>query len=450
MASLEELKSYNNSGISQFKHLNITFTCLVSILISVVGYLILYWMNMKFAQWLKAADYGDYAAIMAIFQNVSSIIIFGTDIAVLKFLPLYLERKEWSLANGYLNFHNRIFLLLSVGIYIASTFLMGLLFTFGDLKELDKYDFYHPAMLYFWMIPIIMISYFVIKAVRSFGKIYISLFYANIYLPLLTILIAFFIHWLKGAINIYQVMFAFCISQLILSCYIMIRLYFIVPKEVKNAEPKFEKKLWVKVAFELLFSSVLISNLNSIFIILLEIFGKDDNSVGFFSAIITITTSIWLIYRSVIAVTAPMISKLLANNDRQGLQSLINLGNLIMTGFSIIYVVLLVYFGKPLLAHFGANFVSSYKELLIVGIGFAISMSIGMYYPILQYTENQRSLINLTIFVFILMLIISTISIIYFDIYGAAISLTVFSIMFNLGCAFLIKTKLKLKAFYLI
>lgn len=436
--------------VSPLKHINLTFACFVSIAISIIGYLINFWMNVKFAQWLKAADYGDFSAIIAIFQNIASLVIFGTDMAVLKFLPLYLEKQEWSLVNGYLNFHNKIFLFLSIIIYVISTFLMGLLFTFGDLGDLNKFNFYHPVMLYFWMIPIVMISFYAIKAIRSFGKIYSSLFYANIYLPLFTIIIAFYMLWIKGSVNIYQIVFAYCIAQLILSCAVMLKLYFIIPKNVKNTEPKYEKKLWTKIAFELFFSSVLITNMTSIFIILLEIFGKDENTVGYFSAITTIVASIWLIYRGVIAVTAPLISKLLANNNQKGLQALINIGNLIMTGFSIIFVYLLIHCGKPLLAHFGANFVNSYRELIIVGVSFAISMSLGMFYPILQYTEKQRNIIHLTVYTFAIMLIFSIISIIYYDILGAAISLGIFLVVFNLACGILVKTKLKLKPFYVI
>ncbi|HMF73230.1 MAG TPA: polysaccharide biosynthesis C-terminal domain-containing protein, partial [Flavitalea sp.] len=136
------------------------------------------------------------------------------------------------------------------------------------------------------------------------------------------------------------------------------------------------------------------------------------------------------------------ISKLYKSQNQAELQVMIKKITRLVTLITTPIVLFLVFFGRPILEFFGENFVEGRSTLNIIAIGFLINVMTGNVDQILNMTDNQKVLRNITIFGFILNVLLNLALIPRFGINGAAVASLITNVVFNLTCVVYIKKRL--------
>ena len=178
---------------------------LTSIIFFIAGYASSYGVNLFLARLLKASDYGDYSVALGVMSTCATLFLFGTDYAVLKFLPSYFENKSWDKAHGYLKHHAKLFFILSItflllGGAIAAFYLLK---WNNNLGMLSGISLFHPVMLFLWAIPFLIIVFFVGNVIFSLDHVYIATILTRLVLPILLFIFFLVTLWMRNRLTIY-------------------------------------------------------------------------------------------------------------------------------------------------------------------------------------------------------------------------------------------------------
>lgn len=431
-------------------HFNgILATILISLFIGATGYFLNYFLNMVLARLLHPAAYGDYSAAIAILQFCIIFVLLGSDAVVIKQLPPLIKKKRWGEAKGYLIENQRLIFITGLFMFSLGIIIAGSLLLLQHTNVVRHFEQFHPVIFFIWMIPFIAIMTFFSRLLRGLQKIFMSFVQSNNFIYIFIIFFILIAAWVfRGRLDIYHALFAYVFAVFLLIIVQFITVFFSLPKEIKTTTPVYPRGNWIRTSLELLLANFLLSNLTSLFLILLEIFGRSEEQVGVFSAILVVSNVLWIIYNITLAIVAVSISLLTQRRDRNQLQKVTNLANLTMMVVASLLVTNVVIFGKKLLSHFNPIFVSGYSDLIIATIGVFFVVSFGMVFPLLQYTGKQRVLIKNLVILFFPMIVGGSVLIYYFDLRGVAIALMLSEIIITISCGMSVKKELKLKPFF--
>jgi O-antigen/teichoic acid export membrane protein len=87
---------------------------------------------------------------------------------------------------------------------------------------------------------------------------------------------------------------------------------------------------------------------------------------------------------------SPKISVLLASGDFRALRTAAHRRLLLIGPLTIIFLLVVLLFGRSILAVFGAEFVSAYPALCIIAVGASISTLFSLAPTYLQFTDRSR------------------------------------------------------------
>lgn len=99
-------------------------------------------------------------------------------------------------------------------------------------------------------------------------------------------------------------------------------------------------------------------------IFMVEIIAKNEAAVGFFASITVIASAITVFGGAIDMIINPRISYYVERNEKEHLQDLLNVMNAFKLIPSIIFIIIVIYFGHPLLFFFGKDFTGAYTSLV--------------------------------------------------------------------------------------
>lgn len=417
----------------------------MALVIIVTAYFLNYGINVMLARWLGGEIYGDYAAGINALRITAVVMLLGMDYAIIRFIPEYISVADWSAASGYLR--HSFGLLMRIGL---STFFIGLalgfvlyIFGVGGILAFEKS---HPFFLFLWAIPLVALNTYFGKLLRGTQHIYLSLVTLNIAQPITLFLMLAVFMLIGHQVNVYEAMFSFVISTVMVLLWQSIAIYNSLPPQVMQSKPRYESK-WMSVAIQLFVSGFLMANFNSIVVILSEIFDPTEKNTGILFAIFTICNSLWLIAAALLTVMGPLISPAAKQNDKAKLQLLTNVSISVMFSGGLLLLFVMILFGKNILQHFGASFVTGYPALVTLTAVFAFALMNGVSVSLLQYSGHQNILIKISIICTILLIILSGILSYFYGLMGSVIAACIVQVLLSLSASFWVRKKLGVKPF---
>lgn len=200
-------------------------------------------------------------------------------------------------------------------------------------------------------------------------------------------------------------------------------------------------KQLIKTASPLLFSGLFLYLLNYTNVIMLGLM-TNENQVGIYNIAYKVGSIGFLVIVSVSTIITPKMAELYGLGEIEELKKLTHNATRLIALLSIPITLILIVFSKYILSYWGSSIEAGSTTLIIVSIGVLFSAIAGNVDQILNMTDNQKILRNITIFSFLFNLILSYILIPLYGIEGAAIASLITNIAINLLCIYFIKKKL--------
>ncbi|MCK4607932.1 MAG: hypothetical protein KAT71_00465 [Gammaproteobacteria bacterium] len=367
-------------------------------------------LNIILARLLSMQAYGNFSVIKEVLMLTSLLLLQGSDLAALKFVPEYVTKKEWSLLKGYLS-HNLANFARVTLIVLAFVVIIGV----------TPYVSFGLMLIVGLLALLFAQSNYVAFVLRGLQRIFLSALIFDLGVPLLFgiacgfLLLAYQHSTLNLVLDWYAVILVVLIS---LGCWF---LWSTIARYVLDTKSTRQQKFWNKTSWQLMLSKFVLTLLFSSEIILLKLFGHNADDVGIFGAILTIGSLYWLIFNAVTYVLSPLISP--HAKDKAKLKAMFKSSTVILLVLVVMLSIVLIIFRTPMLNHFGPNYVKGSLALIIVMVGFAFTVVLGLPWYFIGLTGQQHRLVMPVTIVAILSIIVTSLLAHFFNLLGAAIGL---------------------------
>lgn len=212
-------------------------------------------------------------------------------------------------------------------------------------------------------------------------------------------------------------------------------------KVSEKIESSITSKELLATASPMMFSSLLLYLLNWTDVIILGTM-VDENQIGIYNVAYKVGTVGFLVIVSFGTIITPMIAQFYGTGNLEGLRKLVQNSTKIIAVLTIPIVAGLIIFSSYILSYFNEEAIQGASTLIIVSVGVLISAICGNCDQILNMTNNQNILRNITFFCFFLNVILNFVLIPTYGINGSAFASLVTNVVLNVVCIYYIKKKL--------
>ena len=171
--------------------------------------------------------------------------------------------------------------------------------------------------------------------------------------------------------------------------------------------------------------------------------------VGAYNVISRMAFLLNFVLISVNAVLSVQIGRLLAKNDINSVEKIVNKAVLLGGIVGLPLFILFMVFPEEMVSMFGEEYVPYSLILIILAIGQYFSLISGPVGNVLIMSGNEKLMKNIMLFSAFFLLVVSCILIILLGVIGAAIAFTLTIIIQNIIALYYVYTKLHIKMFFL-
>ena len=402
---------------------------------------LLYLTQFLLARIMKVDQYGIYAYSMSWLTLLLIIGSMGLDAALLRYIPQYIARSEWSHCRGIIKKSYRIVFPVSIILLLGAW--TAILLNRSHPSESDLTDALLLGMcaLPFW--TAIKLTQGILQALKRPGLSQLLDGVLSPVLLLLTLGIALISDLPVSAI---AVMAIFLVSRFIVLIFglALLRSH-IFPDELKSAEAEYKSRDWLKYAAPMLLiagTQVIMNNADVIMIGMI----KDPSQAGIYSAAARLAALISVSLLFVNLVLTPYISEYYYSERRVELQHFISLSARIAAFFGVPLFLVMLAYGKYALGFFGSEFKDGYYALLILSVGQLVNVLSGSVGYIMTMTGRQKQAAYVLAISAALNIVMNYMLIPHFGIEGAAIATAVSLMLWNIALILYIRKKINLNS----
>ncbi len=388
---------------------------LIAFATRIVSAAIAYFSQVIMARWMADFQYGIFVVVWVGSVIMGGLACLGIQVAVLRFVPEYLGRRELELLRGVI-VGSRI-----QGLATATLFaLAGLagLYAFGD-----HISGYYLVPLYLGAVTLPMIALGDIQEglARSFNWANLALWPTYIVRPLLIIVFMGGALWFGAPTNAATAMAAVVAATYVTTIGQFFRLQSAIGKTVPRGPRSYQPLVWVTVALPIFVVEGFFNLLTNVDILIVGRLMQPEKVAIYFAAVKTMAL-VHFVYFSVRAGSAQRFSQYYAAGDDARLSAFVR-DTLHWTFWpSLAMVAVLMIAGRWLLALFGPSFVEGYPILYILSVGLLLRASIGPAETLLIMAGQQGITAVVYAVTFFLNVSLNFFLIPYFGINGAAIA----------------------------
>jgi len=350
-------------------------------LIQVGGVVSAYVLQVILANVMGSRGFGDYiyaynwARLLALFGGL------GLTLSVLKFVPTYLEEKEWGRLKGLLFAFSGATLVASA---VLAVLVLGFFVIFPP-SDIDQ----TTLAIGLLVTPLYGLMSLYVQFLRGME------FVTTAYLPMsvgqnvlmmggIMAMLVFF-----GEVGNVQAITLLLIVVLLIVAFQLWTILRKLPAIVHKVRPVYETREWLRTSLPMLFIKgfdVLMSRVDVLLVGFL--LGAIPTAIY---AVASRTASM-AVFPMIAAnsMVAPRIAPLYRQGKHEELNKLVQRGTRLSMSVSLVAVIALVIFSYPLLALFGEEFVVGQRTMFILLIGFLINASTGPVSMLLSLTEHER------------------------------------------------------------
>ena len=424
---MKKLKQIINKSIS-FKQLLVSGG--TTLLYRVVGLFINFFITFFITKNYGEGIYGNYSLVFTLLQASTMIFALGLPNALINYLGLHSIKDHFS----------QFLLRKGLKIIVFTAIIPSTIYFL--LKDVIAFDVFHNYKLVSYItivaltLPFCIIHEFFLNffiATKNFYKFNVFMFV----IPNVLFLLLLLSFPITKDIQHYTILF-YALSIIIT---VVLESFFVFKKHTKVEIEKLTSKQIIQFSSPMMLSSLMLFLLNWTDVFMLGSM-TTENEVGIYNIAYKLASLSMLIIISMNVVLAPKIAQLYKSNQINELHSIIKKSTRLVILLTTPVVLLLIIFSDYILGFFGSNFTQGKTALVIISIGVLINVATGNVDQILNMTNNQKVLKNITIFGFFLNVILNYLLIPVYGINGSAAASLVTNAVFNIVCLFYIKNKL--------
>lgn len=406
-----------------------------SLFIRIIGTLITLILQMILARIMGVSNYGDYAYSITMLVLMSMITKLGYDTSVLKYIPSFQSKNEWSYFKGFLKWANTITFISSICLAI----IWCLYIFFWGYPVGNR--LHTPMLLCCVLLPLFTSMQIRGYCLQSLKRIISSQLPQFILYPSLIGLGAIILSIsMQREIAAYEVIILEITVCLCILIFLLLQLKKVTPKQAREAVPKIFKSEWSRVSLSLMVFSSFYLILNQIDTIIIG-YLLDTKNAGIYASVNKVALLVTLSLTAINSIFAPIISQLHTQKKHMELQDVTFLANKCVVCYSVPVSILIIIFGKDILSFFGSEFVVGYSALLVLTIGQLVNAFAGSTGFLMTMTGNQNKAIQIMFICTIVNIILLFIFTPFYGLFGAAIATALTMISWNITLMLFVKKK---------
>ncbi len=365
------------------------------------------------ARILGAGGVGEVILAITVVRIAVQIAKFGMEETMMKFIPLYIDRKDDSKLKGTISFAIKFCLLFSI---------IFMLLVMVSSKFISINIFHSEGLLKLMPVVVLAIPAWVIRDViggilRGYKDVFRSLIPESLISPVIKILV-FLLLLFKGISPFYAII-AFAAGE-ILSVIVSIRFLQIRLGALKPVKGQCEKRKVMDVAYTIIFTGMSVMLYTQADIWILGMF-KSTEIVGIYGIATKLVLLVYFPMMAFAAVIPSLISSIHASGDLAELKKVVSESTRWILSMAMPIILILIIEGKYILKYFyGPEFTAGYVVVVILTIGQMIKAGAGLIGVILQMTGEHKVYMKVNIIFGILNIILNILLVPRYGMTGAA------------------------------
>lgn len=397
-----------------------------SFVVKILGAAIAFGLHILLARLLGVSQYGIYVYAITWLNILAILCLLGFHTSLVRFIAAYKAQEKWGLLRGIVHRSTQFVVIFSLLIGgIAGIVVWFLRSRIGH----DQAATFGVALI---LLPVLALVRLREASLRALKRVVLSSLPDRIIRPLLLAAILSGLYlYLRQPLQATQAM---AINLIAVFAALVIGTLWLVkqlPEQVRDAQPIYAHREWLRVSLPLLLVAGMAMVLNQTDIIMLgAIRGSDE--AGIYSAASRISSLVVFALMAINAILAPMVSELYHTGRMEELQRIVTLAARVIFAFTLMFSIILVVFGKFALSLFGAEFVVTYVPLLILLCGQIVNALAGSVGLIMTMTGHQNQAGAIFAVSAAVNIILNALLIPLMGLVGAAISTAVTMVLWNI------------------
>jgi O-antigen/teichoic acid export membrane protein len=350
--------------------------------IRIVSAVIAFASQVLLARWIGAFEYGIFVLVWTAITILGSIVCLGFNASIIRFIPEYREKRQAEELRGVIIASRRF--VFAAATLIAATGLCGV-WLFSD--RIESY-YVWPFYLGFFCLPMIALAEVVEGVARANSWVLAALSPTYIVRPVL-IMVFTGVALLAG----YEASAAIVLIAAILATYVTAAAQFIAvgarSRDDMAGPRKFRLLHWVAVSLPIFLVESFFSLLMHADVLLVGRFMEPDSVAVYFATVKTLAL-VHFVYFAVKAGSAQRFAQLAHSAKQQELAEFARATANWTFWPSLAFSLLVLAFGKLLLALFGPGFDEGYPLLFVLLAGVVARAAVGPAESLLTMSGNQN------------------------------------------------------------
>ncbi|ADR33251.1 hypothetical protein Sulku_0585 [Sulfuricurvum kujiense DSM 16994] len=330
------------------------------IILSVLGYTLNILFHRFLTHQMEADAYGDFCIGLNVLEIAATLILFGTELSVMRYIPLSERASDSRMFIGWnFSFIRKVFM-----IYFLFVVMIFLSLIIIKIYDTELFDSVHTVVFMLLVAPFAALYALLIAYLNGKNNVLHSAIIDSIgrYILLWSVFVlAFNVAKIKagsillaGGYSFVFLILGFIALKVYNSKYEPIapmKLLLLGQKEHSDQESQ-----WKTSSIKYAFANIVFLIFLYIDKIILEITQLSEHVVGYYSVLVILVGFFVLISQASTYVLSPHISKFLHNPDSESeLQALINKSNLVVFILTLNLFFIYLFFGERILGYYGKN-----------------------------------------------------------------------------------------------
>ncbi len=406
--------------------------------VKIIALFIGFVLQVVVARSLGVHHFGVYAYCFAWINLFSFVAIFGFNRVILRFLPVYLQNKEYGLSFGLLK--RSLAIVAAASLFICVSFYIFITINLVHAKE----EIIATMSVAILLLPMLGLSALYEAGLYSTKQVFRAQFANKCLRPIIIILtIVIFFYYLGLSLSAKDAMWiqvgATGVSLIIGFKWLLNAL----PHDVWIAEAGYRDRDWFGMALPMLVVAGIQTILNQTDVVMLGILSGTSSS-GIYNVMVRLSDFTLFGLAVVNSIAAPMISELYSSGKHSELQRVVKLAAKGSTIFMVAASLFLVLFARPILSIYGDGFEVGLTALYILLMAHAILAVTGPVGYVVAMTGHQVKLAQVQAVSAVLNVLLNYILIPRFGLTGAAIASSISITMVNIWLLIFVRKRLNI------
>lgn len=366
--------------------------------ISIVSSIVTFALSVYLARVLGTDGFQEYIVAVAALSLLGTLSEFGTGKYALKILPQYAASKKWSLAAGYWRFS--FALVLGVSLLIT---LVVILSEFGHDKDFGDY-LLGVAILFLPSTALVAVVAEFLMANRAAIS---GTIITRLVCPLATFGLIGLVFVVNGSVSSTDAIICFGsagVIGLLIACLLFYRTS---PGESLTAKSERQTRKWLRNCVWFSTLAFLMAWVFDISVIVLEIAQVAELEIARYGAAAKTGCFILLVAKSTNKFYNPELAMIMSTGDWQRALKLRSSRLLLIGSSSVVYLLVMIFFGKRILLWFGPEYLDAHLALCFVSFGACVATTFSMASEYLKFSEKLKTVMFTTCVCGILLVVLT-------------------------------------------